>query len=197
MVVFQTLQRILSSVAKMLCICPFSGSMNPYILCFQFVKIPPIRYTTEITEKEPAYLVTLLELFISFGSNRIVQSVSSICGIIGFALTVLVTIRTSKISKILKYNATTSQYNKERTAFQKAFEGHRDSITMDGVRSEKLLKDIRVSLETWRLFAFCNTNLYHRNNMFHGIPAILLQPFVNNAHQTMNIKRHHIFLIRR
>ena len=45
MVVFQTLQRIFrqrifSSVAKMLCICPFSGSMNPYILCFQFVKQP-------------------------------------------------------------------------------------------------------------------------------------------------------------
>ena len=95
--------------------------------------------------------MTLLELFISFGSNRIVQSVSSICGIIGFALTILVTIRTSKISKILKYNATTSQYNKERTAFQKAFEGHRDSITMDGVRSEKLLKDILKNVEEYHV----------------------------------------------
>lgn len=95
--------------------------------------------------------MTLLELFISFGSNRIVQSVSSICGIVGFALTILVTIRTSKISKILKYNATTSQYNKERTAFQKAFEGHRDSITMDGVRSEKLLKDILKNVEEYHV----------------------------------------------
>lgn len=95
--------------------------------------------------------MTLLELFISFGSNRIVQSVSSICGIIGFALTILVTIRTSKISKILKYNATTSQYNKERTAFQKAFEGHRDSITIDGVRSEKLLKDILKNVEEYHV----------------------------------------------
>lgn len=95
--------------------------------------------------------MTLLELFISFGTNQIVQSVSSICGIIGFALTILVTIRTSKISKILKYNATTSQYNKERTAFQKAFEGHRDSITMDGVRSEKLLKDILKNVEEYHV----------------------------------------------
>ena len=60
MVVFQTLQRIFrqrifSSVAKMLCICPFSGSMNPYILCFQFVKIPPIRYITEVFVNLPGY----------------------------------------------------------------------------------------------------------------------------------------------
>ena len=55
MVVFQTLQRIFSSVAKMLCICPFSGSMNPYILCFQFVKIPPIRYITEVFVNLPSY----------------------------------------------------------------------------------------------------------------------------------------------
>ena len=95
--------------------------------------------------------MTLLELFISFGTNQIVQSVSSLCGIIGFALTILVTIRTSKISKILKYNATTSQYNKERTAFQKVFEGHRDSITMDGVRSEKLLKDILKNVEEYHV----------------------------------------------
>ena len=96
-------------------------------------------------------MVTLLELFISFGTNQIVQSVSSLCGIIGFALTVFVSIRTSKISKILKYNATTSQYNKERTAFQKTFEGHRDSITKDGVRSEKLLKDILKNVEEYHV----------------------------------------------
>ena len=70
--VFLTLQRILISVAKMLCFYPPARSMNPYILRFQFVKIPQfvilprysliywtIRYTTEFTEKEPVYLVNL------------------------------------------------------------------------------------------------------------------------------------------
>lgn len=61
-------------------------------------------------------------------------------GIIGFVLTIFVSIRTSKISKILKHNQLTDQYNKERQAFQRTFEGHRNSITVDGLRSNKLLK---------------------------------------------------------
>ena len=60
----QTLQRILISVATMLCFCPLTGSLNPYILRFQFVKIPQFvillgyslfywvfRYTTEMVPK--------------------------------------------------------------------------------------------------------------------------------------------------
>ena len=91
----------------------------------------------------------MLDILEFFGTNQIVLGISSLCGIIGFALTIFVSIRTSKISKILKYNATTSQYNKERTAFQKTFEGHRGSITEDGLKSQKLLKDILKNVEEY------------------------------------------------
>ena len=56
-----------------------------------------------------------------FGTNEIVLGITSLVGIISFVLTILVTIRTAKISKILKYNDTTNLYNKERTAFKKTF----------------------------------------------------------------------------
>ena len=38
------------------------------------------------------------------------------------------------------------------------------------------------------------TNLHYGNNLFDRIPAIILQPFVNNRYQTVYIKRYHIFL---
>ena len=75
-----------------------------------------------------------------FGKNEVILGVVSLTGIIGFVLTIFVSIRTSKISKILKHNQLTDQYNKERQAFQRTFEGHRNSITVDGLRSNKLLK---------------------------------------------------------
>jgi len=78
------------------------------------------------------------------------MGISSLCGIIGFILTIFVAIRTSKISKILKRNEITSQYNKERLAFQNTFEGHRKSITVDGMRSKKLLTDILKNVEAYR-----------------------------------------------
>lgn len=85
------------------------------------------------------------------GTNAIVLGLSSFCGIVGFLLTVIVAIRTDKISRILKHNALTSQYNKERKAYQNIFEGHRASITEDGIRSDKLLKDILKSVEEYRV----------------------------------------------
>lgn len=84
-----------------------------------------------------------------FGSNIPVLGVSTLCGIVGFILTIVVSMRTAKISKILKYNATTTQYNKERKAFQNTFEGHRSSITEDGLKTEKLLKDILKNVEEY------------------------------------------------
>ena len=86
-----------------------------------------------------------------FGTNEIVLGVASLLGIVGFALTVFVSIRTAKISKILKYNQVTSQYNKERLAFQRTFEGHRKSIVEDGIKSNKLLKDILQNIEAYRM----------------------------------------------
>lgn len=40
-----------------------------------------------------------------------------------------------------------------------------------------------------------NTELYDRNHMLYTIPAILLQPFVDDCHQTADMKLHHILLI--
>jgi hypothetical protein len=93
----------------------------------------------------------MLEQALRFaGSNEIVLGVATLCGIAGFVLTIIVTIRTAKISKILRYNQVTSQYNKERTGFQKTFEGHRKSIIEDGLQSDKLLKDILKNVEAYR-----------------------------------------------
>lgn len=84
------------------------------------------------------------------GTNQYILGVSSLCGIISFILTVIVTIKTAKISKILKHNEITSRYNKERSGFQKAFEGHRKSITADGLHSKQLLTDILKNVEAYR-----------------------------------------------
>lgn len=86
-----------------------------------------------------------------FGTNELILGIASLCGIVGFALTVIVTIRTSKISKILRYNEITSSYNKERMGFQRTFEGHRVSITEDNIRTNKILKDVLKNVEEYRV----------------------------------------------
>ena len=42
-----------------------------------------------------------------------------------------------------------------------------------------------------------NANLHHRNDVFDGILAVFLQPFIDDSYETVDIKRHHIFLLRR
>ena len=84
------------------------------------------------------------------GTNEYVLGIASIAGIAGFILTILVTIRTNSISKILKYNQITAQYNKDRADYQKAFDGHRTSILEDNIRTNKLLKDILSQVESYR-----------------------------------------------
>lgn len=89
--------------------------------------------------------------FIKFlGTNEIVLGVCSLLGMIGFIMTLIVTIKTTKIAKILKYNQVTDTYNKERIAFQKAFEGHRSSIIEDEIKTDKILKDILKQVEAYR-----------------------------------------------
>ena len=93
-----------------------------------------------------------IEKILSFlGTNELIFGIASLCGIVGFVLTVIVTIRTAKISKILRYNEITSSYNKERTGFQRTFEGHRVSITEDNIRTDKILKDILKNVEEYRI----------------------------------------------
>lgn len=93
----------------------------------------------------------IIDILEFLGTNEVVLGIASLVGIVGFALTVFVSIRTAKISKILKYNQVTSQYNKERLAFQRTFEGHRKSIIEDDIRSDKLLKDILQNIEAYRI----------------------------------------------
>ena len=85
-----------------------------------------------------------------FGTNEVVLGIASLVGIIGFVLTIIVSFRTAKISRILKYNQVTSQYNRERLGFQRAFIGHRNSIVEDNIRTDKLLKDILQNVEEYR-----------------------------------------------
>lgn len=92
----------------------------------------------------------IIDILKFLGTNEIVLGIASLLGIAGFVLTVFVSIRTAKISKILKYNQVTSQYNRERLGFQKTFEGHRKSIVEDEIKTDKLLKDILQNVEEYR-----------------------------------------------
>ena len=90
--------------------------------------------------------------FLGFlGKNEIVLGVCSLLSIIGFVLTLFVTFKTSKIAKVLKYNQVTDVYNKERKSYQKTFEGQRRSIIEDGIKTDKILKDILKNIEAYRL----------------------------------------------
>ena len=90
--------------------------------------------------------------FLEFlGRNEIVLGICSLLSIIGFALTIFVSFKTSKIAKILKYNQVTETYNKERKSYQNVFEGHRQSIIEDDIKTDKILKDILKTVEAYRL----------------------------------------------
>ena len=52
----------------------------------------------------------IIDMLKFFGKNEVILGIVSLTGIIGFVLTIFVSIRTSKISKILKHNQLTSQY---------------------------------------------------------------------------------------
>lgn len=93
----------------------------------------------------------ILKLLTFMGTNEVVLGISSIAGIVGFVLTILVSIRTEKITKILKYNQITSQYNKERAGYKKAFQGHIESIINDGIQTDAILKNILQNVEEYRL----------------------------------------------
>jgi len=60
----------------------------------------------------------VLDFLIFFGTNEIILGVCSLLGIAGFIMTLIVTIKTTKIAKILKYNQVTDTYNKERSQIQ-------------------------------------------------------------------------------
>ena len=93
----------------------------------------------------------ILKLLTFMGTNEVVRGISSIAGIVGFVLTILVSIRTEKITEILKYNQITSQYNKERAGYKKAFQGHIESIINDGIQTDAILKNILQNVEEYRL----------------------------------------------
>lgn len=92
----------------------------------------------------------IYSLFRFLGTNEIILGITSLTGIIGFILTMFVSARTAKISKILKYNEVTNLYNRERTGFKRAFEGHRQSIMEDNIRTDTILKQILQNIEEYR-----------------------------------------------
>lgn len=93
--------------------------------------------------------MAVIDLLKQLGNNEIILGISTACSIVGFCLTIIVTIRTTRISSILKHNQLTNQYNKERTAFQKTFEGHRVSIIEDGIKTDKILNDMLKNVEAY------------------------------------------------
>lgn len=93
----------------------------------------------------------LKSFFVFLATNEVFLGISSLCGLVGFVLTIAVTAKTSRISNLLKYNEITSRYNKERLGFQKTFEGHRESIMKDGIKSDRILKEILKNVESYRV----------------------------------------------
>jgi len=92
-----------------------------------------------------------LEKFIRFcATNEIVMGLATIAGLVSFGLSIFVSIRTAKISKVLAHNSLTDSYNKERLVFLKGFLGHRTSIIEDANHSEQLRLDILKLLTTYR-----------------------------------------------
>lgn len=91
----------------------------------------------------------VLKLIQFLGTNHTALGIASLCTIIGFFLTIVVTIRTSHISKLLKYNDTVAEYNKKKQGFQRTFDGHRISILEDENKTDRLLKDILKNVEEY------------------------------------------------
>lgn len=91
----------------------------------------------------------MIDYIKNIAENSIFTGVTNICSILGFILTIIVAIKTSKINNILKYNDTIVTYNKERKSFKNIFEGHRKSIDEDGVKSNGILKDILKDVEEY------------------------------------------------
>ena len=84
------------------------------------------------------------------GTNQIVLGVCSLLGMLSFIITILIGLRTGKIEKVIRYNSVMDQYNKERLAFQKTFEGHVASIIDDKIFSDRILKSILRNVEAYR-----------------------------------------------
>lgn len=93
----------------------------------------------------------IFDLLKKIATNEIVQGFSTSIGIIGFILTIFVSVKTKKISKILKYNDVISTYNSERIGYQNTFEGHRKSIIDDNIKTNVILKDILKNVESYRV----------------------------------------------
>lgn len=71
-----------------------------------------------------------------FATNELALGLATITGLISFVLSIIVSFRTAKISRILKYNDLTDAFNKERKALYKTVMGHRDSILIDGTKTD-------------------------------------------------------------
>lgn len=96
------------------------------------------------------FIGNLLNILSYLGTNKYVLGICSLCGIIGFCLTILIALKTKKIEKVLHYNDVTVVYNKERSSYQKAFNGHMISIIDDKICSDKILKNILRDVESYR-----------------------------------------------
>ena len=62
--------------------------------------------------------------------------------------------------------------NKERKSYQNVFEGHRQSIIEDEIKTDKILKDILKTVEAYRL----NFSVYSNNKFIQFI--LLLQIYI-------------------
>lgn len=99
-----------------------------------------VKYFYSISlRKDVISIVAFLE-YIS--QNSIVLALSSLCGIAGFCLTIIVTLHTNGLKKRLRRMEYSSSYNKKRKEFYSKFNAHRESIDSYQITSKSLVNDI-------------------------------------------------------
>lgn len=96
-----------------------------------------------------AVMLVVEKILHFLGTDPIVLGIATVCGIIGFVLTIFVTIKTAKINKVLKYNKVTEQYNDDRKSYQRCFDGYKTTIIEDDLKTEKILKDLLSKVEAY------------------------------------------------
>lgn len=92
------------------------------------------------------YLLAILKWF---GSNSYILGLCSIVTLVGFLITVYVSLKTKSIDSVLKNYKRIEKFNKEGRKYKRNFENYQDSLINDDVPFRKLkfdiLNDLRAS----------------------------------------------------
>ena len=98
----------------------------------------------EVTKERSIALQDVINAIEWFATNKVILGLATIAGLISFVLSIVVSVRTAKIGKILKYNNLADSFNKERKALWRTAMGHRDSILKDDMKTDVTRSNILI-----------------------------------------------------